>query len=363
MAPDRYRFDPFLLDPGERQLTQDGVPLDLSARYLDALTLLVRNAGRLVSKDQFLAEVWRGVPVTDEALTQCIKTLRKQLRDDAGKPRYIETVPKHGYRFVAPVERTLARGTTTGAGQQPVAQTGNRRDWREALIIAGAGTLGAGMAGLIGGLFYGFIGASQALGPGVGGASVLLVLLWLCIAVALMGGAGVSFGIAGAGLISSSRWLVAGGAIGGLAVGAVVKLLGLDAFELLLGRSPGHVTGAGEGALIGATVGLAVFLDVSKGGLQTRRRRLALSAIIGGGAGVLITLLGGRMMGGSLEALGQAFPQSRLRLNPLGELLGEKGFGAISQILTGWLEGALFAGCIVMAMAVARRNLRRRDAR
>src|SRR6185503_19790630 len=64
-----------------------------------------------ISKDRFLDEVWRGVPVTDEALTQCIKTLRRQLGDDAARPRFIETVPKHGYRFVAPVERLEGEGT------------------------------------------------------------------------------------------------------------------------------------------------------------------------------------------------------------------------------------------------------------
>ena len=77
-----------------------------------------------MSKDRFLDEVWRGVPVTDEALTQCVRTLRRQLGDDAAEPRFIETVPKHGYRFIAPVRmaedqavpakpraRSIGRGT------------------------------------------------------------------------------------------------------------------------------------------------------------------------------------------------------------------------------------------------------------
>ena len=70
--------------------------MDLSSRYFDALALLVREAGTLVTKDGFLNEVWRGIPVTDEALTQCIKSLRRALGDDAGRPRFIETVPTHG---------------------------------------------------------------------------------------------------------------------------------------------------------------------------------------------------------------------------------------------------------------------------
>ena len=98
-----FRFERFVLDPADRQLRRDEAPVELNARYLDALALLVREAGKLVSKDRFLEEVWRGVPVTDEALTQCIKTLRRQLGDDAARPRFIETVPKHGYRFIAPV--------------------------------------------------------------------------------------------------------------------------------------------------------------------------------------------------------------------------------------------------------------------
>jgi DNA-binding winged helix-turn-helix (wHTH) protein len=104
MASASFRFGPFRLAPGERRLERDGTPVELNARYLDALALMVREAGRLVSKDRFLEEVWRGVPVTDEALTQCIRTLRRQLGDDAARPRFIETVPKHGYRFIAPVE-------------------------------------------------------------------------------------------------------------------------------------------------------------------------------------------------------------------------------------------------------------------
>src|SRR5688500_19634756 len=104
MDPGCFRFDRFQLDPRDRQLTRDDAPVDLNSRYFGALALLVREQGRLVSKDRFLEEVWRGVPVTDEALTQCIKTLRRQLGDNAARPRFIETVPKHGYRFIAQVE-------------------------------------------------------------------------------------------------------------------------------------------------------------------------------------------------------------------------------------------------------------------
>ena len=77
-----FAFGRFILD-ARRRLTAGDQPIELNSRYLDALALMVGEPGKLVSKDRFLGEVWRGVPVTDEALTQCIRTLRRQLGDDA----------------------------------------------------------------------------------------------------------------------------------------------------------------------------------------------------------------------------------------------------------------------------------------
>jgi hypothetical protein len=287
------------------------------------------------------------VPVTDEALTQCIKTLRRQLGDSAAIPRFIETVPKHGYRFIAPA---LPLDDVTLPAFR--AESGN--SWREMLPLGAAGTIGAGVAGLIGGIFYGFAGAAQPLEPGMGAISVLLVLMCLTILVALMGGAGVAFGIAAANRFagSTSPWSITGGAAGGLIVGAVVKLLGIDAFVLLLGHSPGDVTGAAEGALLGGAVGLGAWAATRFGGV---RRGAAIAALAAAGAGLLIPLLGGRMMGGSLDLLARNFPGSRLRLDQIGALFGEAGFGPLSQTVTAGLEGALFGACVVGAMILSRR--------
>ncbi|HJR83107.1 MAG TPA: winged helix-turn-helix domain-containing protein, partial [Sphingomicrobium sp.] len=79
MTAGTFRFEGFALDEPNRQLLGADGPVELNGRYFDALALLVREQGRLVSKDRFLDEIWRGIPVTDEALTQCIKTLRRQL--------------------------------------------------------------------------------------------------------------------------------------------------------------------------------------------------------------------------------------------------------------------------------------------
>ena len=358
MASGGFRFEDFQLDPADRQLQRGGAPVELNARYLDALILMVGEPGKLVSKDRFMDEVWRGVPVTDEALTQCIKTLRRQLGDDAARPRFIETVPKHGYRFIAPVEmlggETRAE-TRTPAGATPDVPTSA---WRNFLLLGAAGTIGAGLAGLLGGLFYGFAGASDRLAPGTGAVSILLVLLWLTLAAALTGGAGVSFGMAAAELAAKrpSAWTIAGGAAGGFIVGAAAKLLGLDAFNLLLGRSPGDITGGAEGIAIGAAVGLSGWL-VRRNAAMSLRRGMAIAGAIGAAAGVVITALGGRLMGGSLELLARTFPDSRLRLDPIGSLVGETGFGPISQTVTGGLEIGLFAACVVGAMLRARRKL------
>lgn len=358
MTSGGFRFDRFLLDPHDRRLWRGDAPVELSARYFDALALLVREAGRLVSKDRFLDEVWRGVPVTDEALTQCIRTLRRQLGDEAGRPRFIETVPKHGYRFVAPVERVQdgPRPPATPADRS-AAEAAPLHPWRRFLLLGGAGTIGAGIAGVVGGLVYGFAGAAQPLGPGLGASSVLLVLLWLTIAAAVMGGAGVSFGIAAAGFARHRLWSIAGGALGGLIVGGAVKLVGIDAFNLLLGRSPGDITGAAEGAMLGGAVGLGAWLAGREGASPPLRRSVAMAAVAGGIMGLVIPLLGGRLMAGSLDLLAGAFPDSQLRLDEIGALFGERGFGPISQVVTGGLEGALFAGGIVGAMARARRRL------
>ena len=346
MTSGSFRFDRFRLDPRDRRLLRDDAPVELNGRYLDALALLVSEQGMLVTKDRFLDEVWRGVPVTDEALTQCIKTLRRQLGDDAANPRFIETVPKHGYRFIAPVEGV------SGGAITPIAAIGD--GWQRFFLIGGAGTIGAGVAGVIGGLFYGLAGSSQPLQPGMGAVSVLLVLLWLTIAAALMGGAGVSFGIAAAGFLRDRRWIIAGGALGGLIVGAFAKLLGLDAFNLLLGRSPGDITGGVEGLMLGGSVGLGAWIGTRDS--WSFRRRIAVAGLIGMAGGVLIILLGGTLMGGSLELLASGFPGSRLQLDQIGQMLGENGFGPISQIVTGGLEGSLFAACIVGAMALAQRG-------
>jgi DNA-binding winged helix-turn-helix (wHTH) protein len=345
-----FRFEGFALDEPNRQLLGADGPVELNGRYFDALALMVREQGRLVSKDRFLDEIWRGIPVTDEALTQCIKMLRRQLGDDASNPRFIETVPKHGYRFIAPV----------AGGEVEPARTAPERtaSLREFLLLGTAGTVGGTVAGILGGLFYGFAGAAQ----GMGAISVLLVLVAITSIVAFLGGLGVSFGIAAARFAPYRpwQWCIIGGAFGGLLVGAVVKLLGLDAFNLLFGQSPGDITGPAEGGLLGAAIGIAAWLSIWRLPRLSLRWSVAIATVAGAATGVLIALLGRPMMGGSLALLGESFPNSRLRIDQVGRIFGESDFGPVTHAVTGALEGALFSACLVGAMVLAAKGLLKR---
>ncbi len=120
MHPSGYRFDDFHLDVENRELRRAGLPLALNSKYFDVLLLLVSRSGRLVEKQRIFDEIWDGVFVTDAALTQCIKDIRRQLGDDAANPRYIKTVPKHGYIFIGNLmasEEKIAAAMDATAGR------------------------------------------------------------------------------------------------------------------------------------------------------------------------------------------------------------------------------------------------------
>jgi DNA-binding winged helix-turn-helix (wHTH) protein len=356
MAVRRYQFDRFSLDPVERRVCAGEVLVELNSRYFDALLLLLRHPGTLLSKERFLQEVWQGIPVTDEVLTQCIKTLRRQLGDSAAHPHLIETIPKHGYRFIATVScvadgDAAPEGETLAPAAEAVATSG-AYDWRECWLTLGAGTTGGGVAGLLGGLVFGFAAAAQAQQSGIGALSALLVLAALATLLALIGAAGVVGGIAAARLVARDFAFagLAGGAAGGLLVGAFGQLIGQDAFLLLFGQAPGDITGALEGLLLGAAVGLADDLSRRFAAGGSVQRHMLLAAGIGALAGLLIAMTGGQLLGGSLAELAESFPDARLHLDPLGAQLGPFAAGA-----TNALEGAWFSLCLAGALMLARR--------
>ena len=337
MNPACFHFGPFRLDPHNRRLWRDEQAVELSARYLDVLILLAGEGGGLVTKDRFMDEVWRGIPVTDEALTQAIRTLRRALGDDAAAPQYIETVPKHGYRFIAAVQ----------PGTVPVAPVVDAPGFSRSAFIRAilGGTAGAAVAGALIGVVYGVLGAAQPDAAG-GALSLVLVLVLVTLFSATIAGCGIAAGIAASRFIPQPHgyWSVAGGALGGLVTGAMANLVGSDAFQLLFGRTVGQFAGTVEGVIAGAAVGLAVTFG------DRVRYPVALGAALGLLAGVAVAVLDGRLMAGSLQELLSAFPGSRFRLDGVGQALGERGLGPTGRFVTAAFEGAVFCACMVWGL-------------
>jgi TolB-like protein/DNA-binding winged helix-turn-helix (wHTH) protein/Flp pilus assembly protein TadD len=98
-----YRFGPFQLDEEARLFLRQGEAVVLTGKVFDTLTVLVRNHGRVLEKEQLLAAIWPGTVVEDANLTQNVSTLRKALGDSAKDRRFIATIAGRGYSFVAPV--------------------------------------------------------------------------------------------------------------------------------------------------------------------------------------------------------------------------------------------------------------------
>ncbi len=96
----RYRFDEFVLSPRRRLLVRGGREQPLIPRYFDLLIFLIERRHEAVHRRDIFDRVWTDVVVSDSALTQAIRTIRRTLGDDPRGPRFIRTVSRHGYRFV-----------------------------------------------------------------------------------------------------------------------------------------------------------------------------------------------------------------------------------------------------------------------
>jgi DNA-binding winged helix-turn-helix (wHTH) protein len=101
-----FRIGEYLVEPRQNRIVRGGFEVRLEPRVMDVLVCLAAQAGEVVSRDTLNATVWRDVVVTDQAVTNCISELRDHLGDDRSTNRVIETIPKRGYRLVAPVTRS-----------------------------------------------------------------------------------------------------------------------------------------------------------------------------------------------------------------------------------------------------------------
>ena len=113
-----YRFSDFILSPRRRTLIRQGLEQPLIPRYFDLLVFLVERRHEAVHRRDIFDGVWNDVVVSDSALSQAIRTIRRTLGDDSREPRFIRTVSRHGYRFV--FAESSKRRTTARMGRPPI---------------------------------------------------------------------------------------------------------------------------------------------------------------------------------------------------------------------------------------------------
>ena len=171
-----YEFGPFRLDLCERQLFRDGKPLSMTPKAFETLVMLVRKSGRIVEKDDLLAEVWKDTFVEEANISRHIWMLRKTLGENENGQSYIETIPRRGYRFIADVkevgnggdqlvveQRSITRITAEEEDEvasqkneiaqdfslQPPAASGKKQKWMGLRWGLGFGVFCALMIGLV----------------------------------------------------------------------------------------------------------------------------------------------------------------------------------------------------------------------
>ena len=134
-------FDEITVDCENFRVLKAGKLLTLTPRGFDVLVVLMEHAGTVVEKQELFNRVWGETHVTDNALTKIIKEIRHTLDDDANAPRYIETVPKRGYRFVGKVEESDRQISPQSTGQRQPKPLPRLAISRRALVLSIAGLI------------------------------------------------------------------------------------------------------------------------------------------------------------------------------------------------------------------------------
>lgn len=141
-----YEFGPFSLIPSERQLLRDKAAVSLKPKVFDLLVVLVENSGRLIEKEELMKRIWPDSFVEEANLSVTVSALRRALGEGPDDNRYVETVPRHGYRFVAEVTECSERiaDSVTPADVEGVDSSHttalprsffSRRVWAVALVV------------------------------------------------------------------------------------------------------------------------------------------------------------------------------------------------------------------------------------
>lgn len=120
----QFLFGPFQLDPANARVWRRSEAIVLMPKAFAVLQYLVQHAGRLVTKEALLEAVWPETAVGEAVLKVCIAEIRKALGDPARAPRFIATVHRRGYHFIAPVTAVTAPDTARRAGGRRRARRG-----------------------------------------------------------------------------------------------------------------------------------------------------------------------------------------------------------------------------------------------
>ena len=376
----RYHFNEFVLSPRRRQLLRGGNEQPLIPRYFDLLVFLVEHRHEAVHRRDIFDRVWSEVTVSDSALSQAIRTIRRVLDDDPKEPRYIGTVSRHGYRFVftdvreedeeeaAPAVASLG-ASATGAPSHtapmaaaPLEEPGSALT--RASQAAAAGWTGAAAGGALAGVTAGTLGGLLlATAPGSAASfAVIPALAFIGACCGGLGGAGVGAGLSAADAAVTSKRTAAlaiGGAIGGGLIGTAVQWLARWSLVALVGVHL-DIGGSLEGVMIGAAAGLGYAIatsgatSVSPDNYRTSVRRMAISTAVSCGvAALILTAAGWPLVGGTIHAIATGSDGSQAVLTPLGRLIGETDFGPLSSAIIGTGEGLLFG--LGVAVGLARR--------
>src|SRR5688572_29202349 len=147
-SPMKLRFHDFELDTGAFELRRAGERVHMERRPMEALIYLIERRGELVTREQLIERLWgSGVVIEfDTAVHTLMRKIRQALDDSVEQPTYLETVPRKGYKFIAPVEEVGAR--TTGPAPPPASPTepsppsAQWRPWLATTLIAAAVAIG-----------------------------------------------------------------------------------------------------------------------------------------------------------------------------------------------------------------------------
>lgn len=132
-----FRIGEWAVRPAEGTVTGASQTVRFEPKVMAVFVCLADRAGEVVSRNDLLDEVWRDTHVSEVALSRCISAIRRELGDDAKNPRLIETIPKRGYRLLAPVAPLIETSSpaSTAATEAAAPALATTRPWQRRLLL------------------------------------------------------------------------------------------------------------------------------------------------------------------------------------------------------------------------------------